>query len=71
MTAPERPQITAEVIAELQELEDHGESPGWCRACGHITDGIEPDAERYNCDNCDQPAVNGIEIVMLDYSETA
>jgi len=37
------------------------ESPGWCVACGTEAMGVEPDARRYTCDNCDLKQVYGAE----------
>jgi hypothetical protein len=28
------------------------DSQGFCLACGEIADGVEPDAERYECECC-------------------
>jgi hypothetical protein len=39
---------------------------GVCIACGEIVDeGVEPDAERYECDVCGQKRVYGIEQALL------
>jgi hypothetical protein len=40
-------------------------SPGYCRSCGEITDGAEPDAERYTCELCDRKTVYGLETAMV------
>jgi hypothetical protein len=33
---------------------------GWCLACGELCEGVEPDATRYTCDNCDNKFVFGL-----------
>jgi membrane protease subunit (stomatin/prohibitin family) len=33
---------------------------GFCTECGMEADGVEPDAERYACDNCGKHAVYGV-----------
>ncbi len=38
---------------------------GICLACGEIHEGIEPDAENYQCEVCDALAVCGIEQALL------
>lgn len=38
---------------------------GFCMACGAETDGVEPDAERYECQECGCMAVDGIEVLLL------
>jgi ssDNA-binding Zn-finger/Zn-ribbon topoisomerase 1 len=44
-----------------------GESIGICRACGHEQDGVEPDARRYACDNCNACQVYGAEELLLTF----
>jgi hypothetical protein len=38
---------------------------GACLACGEATSGVEPDARRYTCESCGEPAVYGLEEVLL------
>jgi hypothetical protein len=56
-----RPVMTKE---EFQESTFFGD-PGFCLACGERTDGCEPDAERYECDNCGQKKVYGLEQLLF------
>lgn len=44
-------------VDELKEMDDNMQ--GACRHCGEIHDGVEPDATRYDCDACGDPAVYG------------
>ena len=39
--------------------------PGFCIACGEEADAVEPDAERYTCENCGERKVYGAEILLL------
>ena len=38
---------------------------GFCLACGDEAYGVEPDARRYTCESCDQPAVYGAEEILI------
>ena len=40
-------------------------SEGLCVACGNVTGGVEPDAERYECEACGDPFVWGIEQLLI------
>lgn len=39
--------------------------PGFCTACGASAEGVEPDACRYECESCGEPAVYGAEELLL------
>ena len=58
-------------ICKLEEGEatfSKCDGQGMCVACGEFTDGVEPDARRYECDSCGQPRVYGIEeLVIMGY----
>jgi hypothetical protein len=54
--------ITCEAIAEAVQ-EDR--NSGWCIICGTEHDGIEPDAENYECENCRAEQVFGIESLLI------
>ena len=41
------------------------DNPGFCLSCGADADGVEPDAEGYNCDNCGASAVTGAENALF------
>ena len=38
---------------------------GWCTTCGSITEGVEPDAEYYQCGECDNDTVHGTEALFI------
>lgn len=54
------------VVSEAELLEHADAYDGVCKACGEWTcGGVEPDAERYECDACGESAVYGAEQAML------
>jgi predicted RNA-binding Zn-ribbon protein involved in translation (DUF1610 family) len=58
--------ITADRVCELVEESMFGmANPGICIACGEETDGCEPDARNYLCDNCGERQVFGAEELLL------
>jgi hypothetical protein len=65
-------EITAIIVSEYGSVYDAMEesmygdiSEGICLNCGHIQSGVEPDAEGYRCEQCGDPAVNGLETVIM------
>jgi len=40
-------------------------SNGICTKCNTVTDGVEPDAEKYQCDSCEKFAVYGAEQLLI------
>lgn len=38
---------------------------GYCLACGTEHDSVEPDAEEYECENCGEHQVYGIENILM------
>ena len=38
---------------------------GICLSCGEITDCVEPDAEGYHCDQCEEMEVVGLELCLF------
>lgn len=40
------------------------DNPGFCNACGAGADGVEPDAQNYECECCGAHEVYGAEIFM-------
>ena len=58
--------ITLERVMEAAEESLFGTSnPGFCIACGEDAEGVEPDAQGYECECCGEPAVYGAEELML------
>ena len=53
--------ITAAVERHRSSLDD----PGFCTACGAEVDGVEPDAERYECESCGEHQVYGAEQLLF------
>ena len=52
-------------LQQILEAVNSDQSIGICLACGHEQDGVEPDACRYACDNCDACQVYGAEELLL------
>ena len=58
--------ITEDRILEAAEGRMYGlDNPGFCIACGADAEGVEPDAERYECGVCGARAVYGAEELLL------
>ncbi len=58
--------ITADRLIEAVErhrttLDD----PGFCIHCGAEAEGVEPDAEAYECESCGEAGVYGAEQLLL------
>jgi hypothetical protein len=56
------------VRVALSEAEFHymnENSEGLCVACGSVAGGVEPDAERYECEVCGDPFVWGIPQLLI------
>jgi hypothetical protein len=51
--------------ARIMRAVESGDSVGFCRECGHETDGVEPDARNYRCDHCGAMAVYGAEEMLI------
>ena len=45
-----------------------GSTDGVCIECGEIVGGVEPDAEKYECEYCDTKTVYGAEQIILLYA---
>ena len=60
------PRVHVDVtFARLQDAIDSDEYTGFCIGCGAETNGVEPDAERYACDECGSNLVYGAEKLIL------
>jgi hypothetical protein len=46
-------------------ITDSENNAGVCLACLALASGVEPDARRYRCDNCDQQMVYGLEQALI------
>lgn len=58
--------LTPDRLVELAERSmTDGENVGVCLACGEETDGVEPDADNYQCDTCRRYEVVGAEQLLL------
>lgn len=50
---------------DIIEAVESGEMYGFCIACGALADGVEPDARRYECDECGARKVYGAEELLM------
>lgn len=54
------------IVQQAVDLLESGEdTTGVCHNCGEIQDGVEPDAEKYECENCGVKAVYGAEQTLI------
>ena len=56
------PSITLDRLVEAVESD---ENTGFCIHCGEQTDGVEPDARKYECEHCGTLSVYGAEELLL------
>lgn len=49
------------VVAAIES----GQYIGFCLNCGAEVDGVEPDAEKYQCEDCNRRTVYGAEQILL------
>jgi len=58
--------VTVDRIMKLAQQSMFGmENPGICISCGDDADGVEPDAERDECESCGKNTVYGAEQLLL------
>ena len=55
--------ITIERIMQAVQADDN---LGFCLACGADADGVEPDAEGYECEECGASKVMGAENCLIE-----
>lgn len=52
-------------LADVMAAIESGDSVGFCVKCGAENYGVEPDAEKYPCEECEKLAVHGAENILL------
>jgi len=57
-----------ELVEKAIVLAENGEQAGFCLACGAEHDEIEPDARKYECEQCGEYKVYGAEEIVLMYA---
>ena len=58
--------ISIDAVMEAVERQMSSlDNPGFCVACGAEHDSCEPDAERYECDECGEHQVYGAEQILV------
>lgn len=55
-------------IDRILEAAQYDENIGFCLKCGAEQEGVEPDARRYQCDECGALKVYGAEEILLSYA---
>lgn len=59
---------TEKVMAAVEDSHTGLSNPGFCVECGAETDGVEPDARKYECGACGAMAVYGAEELLFHLS---
>ena len=59
---PKKRRITVAQIMQAIEADD---SLGFCIACGAQAEGVEPDAQGYECEECGAEKVYGAEELLI------
>jgi predicted RNA-binding Zn-ribbon protein involved in translation (DUF1610 family) len=54
----------AAVVEAVERYHSSLDNPGFCLACGAEVEGVEPDAERYECEACGEAQVYGAEELL-------
>ena len=54
-----------EILDSAMEACQADDNLGYCLACGDEAYGVEPDARRYTCESCEEPAVYGAEEIVM------
>jgi hypothetical protein len=58
--------ITIDRVCDALERRNNSlDAPGFCIACGHDAEGVEPDAEEYECEGCGEKKVYGAEQLLF------
>lgn len=52
-------------MSEQEFTESDDEMQGMCIACGEPAYGVEPDAEKYDCESCEEPMVYGMQELLI------
>lgn len=63
MHASITPYLVAEAVRRRMQSLDN---PGFCLACGLEVDGVEPDAENYECESCGEHQVWGADQILVE-----
>ena len=57
--------MTNNILDTVIQLVQEDDNQGICVVCNEVADGVEPDAENYECDACGAMAVCGAEQFLL------
>jgi hypothetical protein len=60
------PMLTdAAIVAACERRGNSLDNPGFCLICGLEVDGVEPDAQNYECESCGAEQVFGCEELLM------
>ncbi len=57
-----KPRVSLDRVLEAVEADEY---IGFCIACGYEQEGVEPDARKYKCEECNRAQVYGAEEVLI------
>jgi hypothetical protein len=60
-----REAVTLDRVMEALGEFGNGEQVGFCLGCGAEASGVEPDAREYECEECGQSKVYGVEELLF------
>ena len=55
-------------LDQIMQAVEEDDNSGFCLACGEQAFGVEPDAERYECESCGAHRVYGAEQLLIMYA---
>jgi hypothetical protein len=53
------------VTDAVHRRQTHLDDPGFCLHCGAVAEGVEPDAQEYECEVCGESGVYGAEEILM------
>ena len=65
MSPTQRPSPNGPTIEQILEALQDDDNSGFCLACGAQAYGVEPDARRYECEECGARKVYGAEECLI------
>lgn len=58
--------LTDEAVCEAVERHQSSlDNPGFCLICGNEAEGVEPDAQNYECESCGAEQVFGAQELLM------
>lgn len=53
------------LIEAVDRSHSSTDNPGFCTSCGEEAEGVEPDAEDYECASCGEMTMSGAEQLLI------